>query len=272
MISATSEGTVKPYLIAALAATILAGCAIGPTEKWENPKYAGNPNAADIGILELEECNAYASGRAPRHAGPIFMPAPQPTSYTTTGSYQRYGNIGGSYTATTTANNTAATSFATGFNTGSALGAAIMQAHAEKRMHTISAACMRMKGWIDVSTEEGKTRFQQVASSDSKNRADIASSNTAQTQEQLAKSEAAEWSQAVQALASEIKGQEGAPDYTRDAKMAEELGKKVEELMIERGLNPTRQLVPMQGKLELLRQAHRMLMQATLHPPSKQTS
>jgi len=88
-------------------------------------------------------------------------------------------------------------------------------------------------------------------------RAEIAREMAQQAQAQLAQREADGWNQAMQTLAGEIKGQDGAPDYTQDNKLALALGKQVETLMIERGLDPSQ---PAQGKLDLLRQAHGVLM------------
>ncbi|MDR0276243.1 MAG: RDD family protein [Burkholderiaceae bacterium] len=103
--------------------------------------------------------------------------------------------------------------------------------------------------------------FPKPASpSHSPNRAGIEGGKTAQTQEQVFKRDADEWIQAVQTLASEIKGQEGAPDYTQDDKMAQALGQQVKALMVARGLDPARNLVPLQDKINLVRQAHRVLM------------
>jgi len=88
-------------------------------------------------------------------------------------------------------------------------------------------------------------------------RAEIAREMAQQAQAQLAQREAEGWSQAMQALTAEIKGKDGVPDYMQDAKLATALGKQVETLMIERGLDPSQ---PAQGKLEFLRQAHGVLM------------
>jgi len=137
---------------------LLAGCATKPV--WEHPTLAGRPNAADAAILAQAECDAYAAGRAPKPSSPVYMPVPAPTTYSTTGTYQNYGNTG-SYTATTVARPNPASSFANGFNTGAAFGAAFAQAQAEKRARDISAACMRSLGWVDTSTPEGKAKFQQ---------------------------------------------------------------------------------------------------------------
>ncbi|MDR0273859.1 MAG: hypothetical protein LBI48_00645 [Burkholderiaceae bacterium] len=100
------------------------------------------------------------------------------------------------------------------------------------------------------------TREQSVLENLS-SRAEIARDMASQAQVQLVRNEGALWGQAVQTLVSEIKGQEGAPDYTADARLAQALGKQVETLMVERGLDPAQ---PAQGKLDLLRQAHRVLM------------
>lgn len=145
--------------LAALAA-VVSGCAT-TKEQWNHPGLAGRADAADHALLASAECNAYAAGLAPVPTEPVFMPIPAPTSYTTYGTYQRYGS-GGTYSGTISANSGFASGFAAGSNMGAALGAAIVQAQEKERTREVSAACMRMQGWIDAGTEEGKLKLQQA--------------------------------------------------------------------------------------------------------------
>lgn len=141
--------------LAALAA-VVSGCAT-TKEQWNHPGLVGRTDVADHALLASAECNAYAAGLAPLPPAPVFMPVPAPTSYT----YQSYGS-GGRYSGTITANSGFASGFAAGSNMGAALGAAIVQAQEKERTREVSAACMRMQGWIDAGTEEGKLKLQQA--------------------------------------------------------------------------------------------------------------
>ena len=154
--------SINVTLFFVLGSILLAGCAT-TKEQWAHPKYAGQPNAKDMAIIAKAECDSYASGRTPYPKNaPAYMPVPDPSSYTTTGTYQSNGATGGTYTARTTANNSFATGFANGWNQGAAIAAAMAQSEAEARMHEISAACMRAQGWIDINTEEGKASLQNA--------------------------------------------------------------------------------------------------------------
>ena len=108
----------------------------------------------------------------------------------------------------------------------------------------------------DYNKQLRKLTHEQSALEAVASRAEIAREMAQHAQAQLAQREADGWNQAVQALAGEIKGQDGAFDYLNNAKLSMALGKQVEALMVERGLDPGQ---PAQGKLELLRQAHRVL-------------
>jgi hypothetical protein len=152
-------------LVAAFAlagAALLSGCAA--TEQWAHPALEGSPKASDTATLEMARCNNFAATGIPPAEPPMYTPVPAPTVYNTTGSYQNYG-AGGYYSATTTASGGFASGLAQGANAGASIGAAIRQARVRNERHKVAVACMHQRGWIDVSTDEGRAELQKAVQS-----------------------------------------------------------------------------------------------------------
>ena len=87
------------YAVALTSMLMLLGCA--STAKWQHPLAPRED--ADTMTIALAECESYAAGITPMPKFQGYMPIPSPTSYTTTGTLNTYGNYS-SFQANTTAN------------------------------------------------------------------------------------------------------------------------------------------------------------------------
>lgn len=144
-------------------AVILSGCAT-PVHipSWAHPDFAHNPELQrDAATLSTAECYQTARTMITMPSAPNPIPVPAPSSYTTTGTYANYGGFGVLNTTTRPSG-----SFSAGMASGANLGAAIAHSKAvndaNNHIMAVTSSCMRMRGWIDVSTPEGMQKLNAI--------------------------------------------------------------------------------------------------------------
>ena len=190
------------YAVALTSMLMLLGCA--STAKWQHP-MAPNEDA-DTMTIALAECESYAAGMTPMPKFQGYMPIPSPTSYTTTGTLNTYGNYH-SFQASTTPNSGFAGSYAAGANMGADIANAFAAAAARKREEELTKACMRKTGWIDTSTPEGEAQFKKAV--------DVVRAESVSREKQKTANEQ-EWTTAIQQLIQSEASRPGGINYKRD--------------------------------------------------------
>jgi hypothetical protein len=135
-----------------------------------------------------------------------YMPIPSPTSYTTTGTLNTYGNYH-SFQASTTPNSGFAGSYAAGANMGANIANAFAAGAARKREEELTKACMRKTGWIDTSTPEGEAQFKKAVG--------VVRAESVSREKQKSANEQ-EWDTAIQQLVQSEASRPGGIDYKRD--------------------------------------------------------
>ena len=146
------------------AAALLVGCATPahiPT--WAHPDLPkDSERTKDLAMLNTAECYQQARGMVPQPAAPRAVPVPPPSSYTTTGTYTNYGGIG-VINATTRPQGGFSQGLASGANLGAAVAHNKAVSDANQQVMALTGACMRMRGWIDISTPEGRNKLRATS-------------------------------------------------------------------------------------------------------------
>lgn len=147
--------------ILVFSAFLISGCASSVhIPQWAHPDLPeDSERTRDLAMLHTADCYQQVRNAVHQPVAPHAIPMPAPSSYTTTGTYTNYGGIGVLNTTTNPQGG-----FSSGLASGANLGAAIAHnralSDANKQAMALTSACMRMRGWIDVSTLEGKEKLR----------------------------------------------------------------------------------------------------------------
>ena len=147
----------KRFIPISIGLIVLSGCA--STARWQHPQRAGD--GLDGMTMAVAECESWAAGRSPMPRQlHLDIPAPAPSSYSTTGTYITYGGYG-SFQGTTTPNHGFASGLASGISAGNNMVNAYAYSAAISKAEELTKVCMRTLGWIDTSSPEGLDKFQK---------------------------------------------------------------------------------------------------------------